>query len=88
MSRNLVRLPFRTAVGFLVSPAFCQWAIRAFAMCRYGRRWTLRAEALAEADEKQRELLREGWVDVTTHGFRRFETRISSPVHYETTGKL
>jgi hypothetical protein len=28
----------------------------------YGRRWTLRADALAEVDAKRQELERDGWV--------------------------
>jgi hypothetical protein len=31
----------------------------------YGRRWTLRAKALAEADEKRQELERDGWLRLT-----------------------
>ena len=31
----------------------------------YGRRWTMRAEALAEADDKRQELERDGWQNVS-----------------------
>ena len=34
----------------------------------YGRRWTLRAEALAEADQKRRELERDGWTVMSPTG--------------------